>query len=201
MGIIVPRVGIELTSLAFRASVLSLHHVGFPDVTTIPTPTCLCTSLPQRSVQKCKSLSAYNYMRACNGLTYKYTGQIQQPHLAQLEQDPGHGTSVVDVMKMGIIVPRVGIKPPSLAFWASVLPLHRARSLMSPLYPLLPICAAPCLRGQCIPLHFIRHSTGSNVQLGLPLPHPMVGWLLEFYVLATSIVISGWVLTPDGVLV
>ena len=48
--IIVPRVGLKPTSLAFRASVLTLHHIGSPDVTTIPTPTCLCSSLPQRSV-------------------------------------------------------------------------------------------------------------------------------------------------------
>ena len=51
MGNTVPRVGFEPTSLAFRASVLPLHHIGFPDVTTIPTPTCLCGSLPQKSVQ------------------------------------------------------------------------------------------------------------------------------------------------------
>ena len=51
MGNIVPRVGLEPASLAFRASVLPLHHVGFPDGSTIPLPTCLCSSLPQRSVQ------------------------------------------------------------------------------------------------------------------------------------------------------
>ena len=36
MGNIVPRVSIEPTSLAFQASVLPLHHIGFPDVITIP---------------------------------------------------------------------------------------------------------------------------------------------------------------------
>ena len=51
MGNIVPRAGLEPTSLAFRASVPPLHHVGFPGVTTTPTPTCLCSSLPQRSEQ------------------------------------------------------------------------------------------------------------------------------------------------------
>ena len=51
MGNTVPRAGFKPTSLAFRASVLPLHHVGFPNVTTIPTPTCLCSFLPQRSVQ------------------------------------------------------------------------------------------------------------------------------------------------------
>ena len=41
MGNIVPRVGLEPISLAFRTSVLPLHNVGFPDVITIPMPTCL----------------------------------------------------------------------------------------------------------------------------------------------------------------
>ena len=40
IGNIVPRAGLERTSLAFRASVLPLHHTG-----------SLCGSLPQRSVQ------------------------------------------------------------------------------------------------------------------------------------------------------
>ena len=44
-------------------------------------------------------------------------------------------TTVVGVMKMGNIVPRARIKPTSLAFRASVLPLHNVGSQMSPLYP------------------------------------------------------------------
>ena len=36
---------------------------------------------------------------------------------------------------MGNIVPRAGIKPTGLAFWASVLPIHQLGSLKSPLYP------------------------------------------------------------------
>ena len=51
MGNTVPRVGLKPTSLSFRASMLPLHHVVFPDVTIIKTPTCPCSSLPQRSVQ------------------------------------------------------------------------------------------------------------------------------------------------------
>ena len=50
MGNTVPRVGLEPTSLAFQATVPSLHDVGFPDVTTIPIHTYLCGALPQRSV-------------------------------------------------------------------------------------------------------------------------------------------------------
>ena len=52
---------------------------------------------------------------------------------------------VMGVMKVGNIVPRVGIEPTSLAFWASVSPLHHTVSLMSPLYPCLPVYVAPCL--------------------------------------------------------
>ena len=58
-------------------------------------------------------------------------------------------TNVMGVMKMGNTVPRVRFKSTSLAFWDSVIPLHHMRSLMSPLYPRPPVCAAPCLRGQC----------------------------------------------------
>ena len=53
------------------------------------------------------------------------------------------------VVKMGNIVPRAGIEPISLAFWVSVLILRHIGSLMSPLYPCLPVCAVPCPRGQC----------------------------------------------------
>ena len=52
-------------------------------------------------------------------------------------------------MKMGNIVPRVGIGPTSLAFRASMLPLHHAGFLTSLLYPHPPVYAAPCLRGEC----------------------------------------------------
>ena len=41
MGNIVPRAGIEPASRTFRASVLPLHHLRFPDVTTILMRTCL----------------------------------------------------------------------------------------------------------------------------------------------------------------
>ena len=59
-------------------------------------------------------------------------------------------------MKSGNIVPRVGIEPTSLAFPVSVLSLHRVGSMMSPLYPHLPVYAAPCLRGQRRLLHSFR---------------------------------------------
>ena len=51
MGSIVPRAGIELTSLDFRASVLTISPPKPLDVTILPMSTCLCGSLPERSVQ------------------------------------------------------------------------------------------------------------------------------------------------------
>ena len=53
MGNIMPRAELELTSLAFRASVLPLQFTPHRllDVTTLPKPTCLCGALPQGSVQ------------------------------------------------------------------------------------------------------------------------------------------------------
>ena len=54
MGNILPKAGLEPKSLAFQASLLPFHHIGFPEFTTILTPTCLCSSLPHclcRSVQ------------------------------------------------------------------------------------------------------------------------------------------------------
>ena len=60
---------------------------------------------------------------------------------------------IVGVMKMRNTVPRSGLKHTSLAFGASVLPLYHVGSLMSPLYPCLPVHTAPCLRGQCRLLH------------------------------------------------
>ena len=43
-------------------------------------------------------------------------------------------TSVVGVIKMGSTVPRVALKPTSLAFRASVLPFHHVGSLCPPVY-------------------------------------------------------------------
>ena len=48
------------------------------------------------------------------------------------------------VMKIGNIVPRAGFEPTSLAFRASVLPLHHMGSLMSPLYPHPPVYVTLC---------------------------------------------------------
>ena len=58
-------------------------------------------------------------------------------------------TSGMSVMKMGNIMPTVGLKPTSLAFWASVLQEHHIGSLISPLFQRLPVYATACSRGQC----------------------------------------------------
>ena len=84
---------------------------------------------------------------------------------------------VVGAMKMGNIVPRVGSKPTSLAFRASVLSIHHIGSLMSPIFPHLPVYVGPCRRGQCR----ILHSWCMY----------LIVCLLLFYVLATSKMISG----------
>ena len=57
------------------------------------------------------------------------------------------------VMKMGNTVHRVTLKSTSLAFQVSVLPLNHIGSLISPLYPHLPVYVVICLRGQCRLLH------------------------------------------------
>ena len=57
---IVPRAGIEPTTLAFQASMLTITPPRFPDVTTVPTPTCLCSLLPERSVQTTSTTIAIN---------------------------------------------------------------------------------------------------------------------------------------------
>ena len=56
-------------------------------------------------------------------------------------------TSVMGAMKMGNTVPRIGLKPTFLAFWAPVLPFHHVGSLMSRLYPHLPVYVTLCPRG------------------------------------------------------
>ena len=51
IGNIVPRAGIKYMSLTFWAIVLMVTPCRLPNVTTISTPACLCSSLPQWLVQ------------------------------------------------------------------------------------------------------------------------------------------------------
>ena len=50
MGNIVPRVGLEPTSLAFRGQCAVITPCSLPAVTTIPMLTCVRSSLPQSLV-------------------------------------------------------------------------------------------------------------------------------------------------------
>ena len=61
----------------------------------------------------------------------------------------GYITCVVGMMKLGNTMPMVGVEPTCLAFQASIPPLHHIGSLMTPLYPCPPVCAASCLKSQC----------------------------------------------------
>ena len=78
-------------------------------------------------------------------------------------------SSVVGVIKMGNIVPRAGIEPKSLTFWANVLPLHHVGSLMSSLYPCTPVYVATCLGGQCrlLQQYLKRGIVGDNSDNGV----------------------------------
>ena len=86
---------------------------------------------------------------------------------------------IVGVIKIESIVLRVGIKPTSLAFQASVLPFHHVGSLMSPLYPRPPIYAAPCLRGQCKLLQYI-YKQYHIIHMSLLLNRYLFGSLIFF---------------------
>ena len=50
MGNIAHREGIEPTFIAFQAGVLTITPPRLHDVTILPKPTCVCGSLPERSV-------------------------------------------------------------------------------------------------------------------------------------------------------
>ena len=91
----------------------------------------------------CKSFNAYNYIQAIVLHTHTQ-GRFKNHTACSLYRILVIATSVVGVMKMGNIVPRMGREPTSLAFRAIVLLLHHIGSLMSPLCPCL-----PCLSGQC----------------------------------------------------
>ena len=60
---VVPKVGIEPTSLALQA----VHYSGFSDITTLLTPTWLCSSLSERSVQTTTEASTCGMNRRSGG--------------------------------------------------------------------------------------------------------------------------------------
>ena len=116
-----------------------------PDAIAIPMTTCLCGSLPQRSVKTTTlvplelSFNAYSYIHTGNSFTQ---GRFNKHTAHSLYRIMVMTTSViVCVMEKGTIVPGAGLKPTSLAFWVNVLPLHHVGSPMSPLYLYLPVYA------------------------------------------------------------
>ena len=124
----VPRVGIEPSSVAFWASVPPLHHVGFPDLTTTPTPTRLCSPLPQRSVQTTRTtlihpagivsllmLTMY-YVQPSDISDMHIKDRFRSHTVHSLYRTMAMATSVLGVMKIGNILHRAGIEPTSLAF-------------------------------------------------------------------------------------
>ena len=111
MANIASRTGIRPTSLAFRASVLTITSSGLLNVTTLY---CLRGQwrLLHSSTWNCKSLMfIITYRQWC----YIYTEGRFYNYIACT------GTSVMEMMIIRNTVPRVGIETPSLAPWASVL--------------------------------------------------------------------------------
>ena len=149
---IVSRAGLELTSLAFRASVLPLHHVGsLPLYPRPPVYVALCLRGPCRllhlSSWNCKSFNTYNFIHTA--IHIHTEGRFNKHTTHSLNKIMVTATSVMGVTKIENIVLRAGLKTTSLAFRTSVLRLHHVSSLMSPLYPHPPAYVALYLRGQC----------------------------------------------------
>ena len=92
-------------------------------------------------------------------LTYIQAMTLHKHTYSRFNDDSGHilyrimvtTTSVMGVMKIGNTVPRVGLKPTSLAFRSRVLPSHHIGFLMSPVY------VALCLSGQFRLLHTYKY--------------------------------------------
>ena len=113
MGHTVPRTGIEPTSVAFRASVLTITPGRIPDITTTTASTGLrgqCILLPS-SPWNCKYFNAYNYRHTGIGLTYTSQGRFNNHTAHSVYRIMLLATSVMSVMKMGM--PRAGIESTS----------------------------------------------------------------------------------------
>ena len=153
-----------------------------PDFTTIPVYAVPCPSADYytRLPLNCKSFNAYNFIHTGNGLTY--TNRIGLTIIQRVACTGSWSWQPVSCVcdKTRNIVPRAGIEPmwcngSTLAFQASVLPLHHIGFLMSPLYRCTPVYAAPCLRGQC--RHSQRHRDKSYSVL-CPHNRILAGWTI-----------------------
>ena len=97
-------------------------------------PTTVCTSF---------RLSGDLYMvQLPAGSSYEF------PHMVPSTLFEMHSI-VACVMKMGNTVSIAELEPTFLSVQASVLAICHISSLMSPLFPCLPVYTIPCLKGQC----------------------------------------------------
>ena len=123
---IVPRAGIEPTSLAFQASVLTIKSPRLADVTTVATATSIY-DFPERSVQPTSRPPGLVSLLMLI-ITYIQAMTLHLHTQDRLNNYPSCGlhriiviaTSGMGVMKMANIVPRVGIEPISLTFRANM---------------------------------------------------------------------------------
>ena len=128
IGNIVPRAGIEPYIPGIWASMLTLTPCRIP---WCPHYTCVYLSM---QLLAWAVRAAYcNRPHAIVSLTITYR---QSPHIhahrvistvIQILHDTGHAIRAMGVMKMGNIIPRVGIKPRSPSFQASVLTITSHR--------------------------------------------------------------------------
>ena len=149
-----PRAGIGPRSLAFKVSVIPLHHIDslmLPLYPHLPVYAALSLRghyrLLHSSPLNYKSFNAYNY------IPYIYihrVGSSTIQHKACTVSWSWHQCHRV-WWKSEILCLEQESKPTFLACRASVLSFHHVGSLMSPLYPRLPVYH--CIRGQCRLLH------------------------------------------------
>ena len=78
-----PGVGIEPTALAFRTSVLTITPPRIPDVTNLPMPTCVCGSLPEKSVSTIHEFTLAIKRKVVVEVSYK-TLSLQMLYIEQL---------------------------------------------------------------------------------------------------------------------
>ena len=129
----VPRAGLEPTSLAFQASVLLLHQLG--SLMSPPGYAVSCIRgqlrLLHSSPWNCKSFNAYDYINTGNCVHRDlHTQGTFSTHTAhRLYRIMVIATSVISVTKMKILCLEQESNPH----------LYHVGSLMSPLYPCLPV--------------------------------------------------------------
>ena len=104
----------------------------FPDVTTIPKPTCLCSFLPQRSVHSLPGIInmlmlTITHIQAM-ALHIHTQGSFSNHTVCSLYMIMTMVLSVMGVTKMCNTVHRVGLELTSLVFWASMLPFPHVGS-------------------------------------------------------------------------